>query len=548
MSSAASDTGDPSKETKYRSAAEAWLACDTVEEGGSKYKGGEQRQAVEDDSPAMQDESQLLGRLLLQEVSPAVYRDDDHDDDDFLAVAAAEEALRQRRKQMAQVPDRALEERLRQEAELKAAFRKMTPNNYTWGGTSGPGPGQMQQWGNGGGWQERLGLGGSASSPWQPSPNEQKWWTSPAGVQGSAQTPAAPPPPPANSGGGKSGSDRRWQNAPPGGYTDLPLADPAIYQISASTQRQYYKRRFCCLVDSEKGCQRGAQCRFAHSRSELDTTQLLTEEEEMLAPEALTEDFFIRKFKVFWCPIGVQHDWHSCPYAHNYQDARRVVSIGYGPELCPYWKKSDSTADYTDRCPNGVRCVYAHGAKEHLYHPAVFRTLFCRDLKKEQVGAWPKGNACPRRTFCAFFHDRRSQRQPEVVHYDYMKLLPEDCIDAEWLDIFLSPAFPPGDGTYSVDAASLPSVYNGWKRTIGDGSPQRSQDPDLRKFSGNTETTATSGSDGANSERGGGHYGRDKLQRERAQDGRKGGGRKNREWWSGGWTKEEWNTWGGGYH
>jgi hypothetical protein len=30
-----------------------------------------------------------------------------------------------------------------------------------------------------------------------------------------------------------------------------------------------------------------------------------------------------------WCPIGAQHDWQTCAYAHTYQDARRKPSIGY---------------------------------------------------------------------------------------------------------------------------------------------------------------------------------------------------------------------------
>ena len=42
----------------------------------------------------------------------------------------------------------------------------------------------------------------------------------------------------------------------------------------------------------------------------------------------------------------------------------RNPAIGYGPRQCPYWDKSNSKSAYDERCPNGVRCPYAHGAKE----------------------------------------------------------------------------------------------------------------------------------------------------------------------------------------
>ncbi len=32
--------------------------------------------------------------------------------------------------------------------------------------------------------------------------------------------------------------------------------------------------------------------------------------------------------------------------------------------LCPYWSKKDTGAEYSQRCPLGLRCPYSHGAKE----------------------------------------------------------------------------------------------------------------------------------------------------------------------------------------
>lgn len=138
------------------------------------------------------------------------------------------------------------------------------------------------------------------------------------------------------------------------------------------------------------------------------------------------------KFKTLWCPVGVQHDWQACVYAHNYQDARRQVSIGYGPRPCPYWAKKDASAEYAQRCPLGLRCPFSHGAKEQLYHPQYFRTVICRDLRAK---------ACPRMKLCAFFHRRAERRKPPADSTDYSMPLPEESLPKDWVSDFLSPPF-----------------------------------------------------------------------------------------------------------
>merc|ERR1719352_1248616 len=138
-----------------------------------------------------------------------------------------------------------------------------------------------------------------------------------------------------------------------------------------------YKHRFCASYPNISSCRRGDSCAFAHTRDEIRTS-LLAEDEELQRPIALTNDFFMYKFKTLWCPIGVQHDWQTCVYAHNYQDARRHPGIGYGPRPCPYWKRKETTLEYSQRCPLGVRCAFSHGAKEQLYHPSYFKTSHAR--------------------------------------------------------------------------------------------------------------------------------------------------------------------------
>jgi len=198
------------------------------------------------------------------------------------------------------------------------------------------------------------------------------------------------------------------------------------------------KHRFCASYPAIASCRRGAACAFAHTREEA-RTPLLALEEENHEPSCMTEFFFTQKFKTLWCPIGAQHDWHSCVYAHTYQDARRKPSIGYGPQPCPYWSKKDTRAAYSQRCPLGIRCAYSHGAKEQLYHPNYFRTVICRDLQVK---------GCPRRKLCAFFHKRGERRHPPADEIDYTKPIPKDALDAEWQIHFLAPPFfqETGDG------------------------------------------------------------------------------------------------------
>jgi len=163
-------------------------------------------------------------------------------------------------------------------------------------------------------------------------------------------------------------------------------------------------------------------------------------------PEVLTEDFFMYQYKTLWCPIGVQHDWQNCVYAHNYQDARRKLSIGYGPQPCPHWAKKDPSLDYEQRCPQGFWCPYAHGAKEQLYHPRYFRTVVCRDLRSK---------ACPRDRLCAFFHRRAERRRPPPDDTDYTRPLPNEAISDEWLFNFQRPPFSDTAPTGRTEAKPL---------------------------------------------------------------------------------------------
>eukprot|EP00930_Biecheleria_cincta_P041884 TRINITY_DN28787_c0_g1_i1.p1 TRINITY_DN28787_c0_g1~~TRINITY_DN28787_c0_g1_i1.p1 ORF type:complete len:405 (-),score=62.24 TRINITY_DN28787_c0_g1_i1:126-1340(-) len=222
-----------------------------------------------------------------------------------------------------------------------------------------------------------------------------------------------------------------WQGA---GW-QLPMSTDGSWGSSGMGRQNYsrVKRRFCTSYPDISQCRRGYACAFAHSREEIGVPLLSVAEEQQEAA-ALTDEFFMLKYKTRWCPIGVQHEWHTCVYAHNYQDARRPVELGYGAKLCPYWSKKDTGAEYSQRCPLGLRCPYSHGAKEQLYHPHYFKTVVCRDLK---------GKVCPRQKLCAFFHHRNERRPVPAEEVNYQAPLPSDSLPEEWVTEFLSPPFLP---------------------------------------------------------------------------------------------------------
>lgn len=219
------------------------------------------------------------------------------------------------------------------------------------------------------------------------------------------------------------------------------------------------KRRFCTSFPDVQLCRRGGTCAFAHTREEI-RAPLLAMEEENQELAAMTDEFFMYKYKTLWCPIGVQHEWHTCVYGHNYQDARRPVNIGYGARLCPYWSKKDTGAEYSQRCPLGLRCPYAHGAKEQLYHPQYFKTVVCRDLRLK---------TCPRQGLCAFFHHRAEKRSanPPSEDIDYSQPLPEEALQSDWISEFLTPPFLPEhnrgneDGVMHDGSSNMIASYNG---------------------------------------------------------------------------------------
>jgi len=159
---------------------------------------------------------------------------------------------------------------------------------------------------------------------------------------------------------------------------------------------EFFRKRLC---HQAARCPRGRLCAFAHSRQELLVPHFSKEEEDNPS-----EEFIAWHFKTQWCPIGGPHDWETCVYAHTYRDWRRTPAIGYSSWPCTSWAQSVASGPtelvYHLRCPNGMACSLAHGAKEQLYHPHFYKTSPCSE-----------GN-CKRGPLCAFTHGEADTRGP----------------------------------------------------------------------------------------------------------------------------------------
>uniref|UniRef100_A0A0K8SK27 C3H1-type domain-containing protein n=1 Tax=Lygus hesperus TaxID=30085 RepID=A0A0K8SK27_LYGHE len=87
----------------------------------------------------------------------------------------------------------------------------------------------------------------------------------------------------------------------------------------------------------------------------------------------------------------------ACPQYHNSRDKRRSPrKYKYRTTPCPNVKLGDEWGEPTN-CENGDDCSYCHTRKEQQFHPEIYKSTKCKDIKT--VGY------CPRGVFCAFAHD-----------------------------------------------------------------------------------------------------------------------------------------------
>lgn len=159
-----------------------------------------------------------------------------------------------------------------------------------------------------------------------------------------------------------------------------------------------YKTKYCNNYPNRlTECEYGEYCCFAHSDDELKV--------ELIHTLELDEDFFMFYFKTVWCPYMHEHNKAVCVYAHNWQDFRRKPNLFYySCDLCPNWQSESFICEYKEGCPFEQNCLYCHGWKEQLYHPHIYKTRPCPDIKK-----------CQKSLDCPYFHDSYDRRYPNML-------------------------------------------------------------------------------------------------------------------------------------
>lgn len=112
-------------------------------------------------------------------------------------------------------------------------------------------------------------------------------------------------------------------------------------------------------------------------------------------------DFYMYYFKTEWCPFNKEHNKAQCDYAHNWQDFRRKPHLfDYkAHELCQNWQAGTFISNYEEGCILQAACFRSHGWKEQEYHPLLYKTKPCAELK------------CNSGVQCPFYHNEMEIRK-----------------------------------------------------------------------------------------------------------------------------------------
>lgn len=162
----------------------------------------------------------------------------------------------------------------------------------------------------------------------------------------------------------------------------------------------------------------------------------------------------MRRYKTQWCPLPGVHDWDACMYAHTKRDIRRTPTAAYGTRKCPDWETALATVPkdccpnmpYEACCPRGVGCHMAHGIKEVLYHPAVYRAKLCSNA-----------NTCRgmKRRHCAFAHCTKELRDPVKTAFQ-TKMVGTWAVNREQPQFFVPLTFVSFRDTLPKSAQTVP--------------------------------------------------------------------------------------------
>ena len=115
-------------------------------------------------------------------------------------------------------------------------------------------------------------------------------------------------------------------------------------------------------------------------------------------------------FKTEWCPFNTEHNKAQCVYAHNWQDFRRKPHLfSYNPfEICEQWQAGNFIGKYEEGCPLQSYCGRYHGWKEQIFHPMIYKTIFCDEA--EQKYPDQKLQQCQKNLQCGYYHSEKDRR------------------------------------------------------------------------------------------------------------------------------------------
>ncbi|XP_054247276.1 putative E3 ubiquitin-protein ligase UNKL [Indicator indicator] len=216
---------------------------------------------------------------------------------------------------------------------------------------------------------------------------------------------------------------------------------PYLHRTTGDTERKYHLRYYktgTCIheTDARGHCvKNGIHCAFAHGPHDLrppvyDTREFQAQETlqngqlgcgeaipdvqpGILASQAMIEkilsedprwqdtNFVLAGYKTEQCtkPPRLCRQGYACPHYHNSRDRRRNPrKFKYRSTPCPSVKHGDEWGE-PSRCENGDSCQYCHSRTEQQFHPEIYKSTKCNDMR--QTGY------CPRGPFCAFAHVER---------------------------------------------------------------------------------------------------------------------------------------------
>uniref|UniRef100_A0A8C8RR94 Unk like zinc finger n=1 Tax=Pelusios castaneus TaxID=367368 RepID=A0A8C8RR94_9SAUR len=213
---------------------------------------------------------------------------------------------------------------------------------------------------------------------------------------------------------------------------------PYLHRTTGDTERKYHLRYYktgTCIheTDARGHCvKNGLHCAFAHGPHDLrppvyDARELQAQEAlqngqlgsgenipdlqpGILASQAMIEkilsedprwqdtNFVLAGYKTEQCnkPPRLCRQGYACPHYHNSRDRRRSPrKLKYRSTPCPSVKHADEWGE-PSKCENGDNCQYCHSRTEQQFHPEIYKSTKCNDMR--QTGY------CPRGPFCAFAH------------------------------------------------------------------------------------------------------------------------------------------------